>query len=184
MSITLSVIKAEYGGRTGHAMGDCFSRSSDLKGISMYQRILVPIDGSATSARGLQEAMAVAKLTHASLRLIHVVDEMPFALSSGSIVTWSGDMYTWLREAGEAILKEARAQVEEADIPVDTVLSDNLQGRVCDLVVDEAKRWKADLIVIGTHGRRGIARALLGSVAENVIRTVKVPVLTIHGPRD
>jgi nucleotide-binding universal stress UspA family protein len=58
------------------------------------------------------------------------------------------------------------------------------EGNAADEIRTVADEMKADLIVIGTHGRRGIARALLGSTAENVIRTVKTPVLTIHGPRD
>jgi nucleotide-binding universal stress UspA family protein len=142
----------------------------------MYQRILVPIDGSPTSTRGLQEAMAVAKLTHASLRLIHVVDEMPSAIGDDSMADWSG----WLREAGEAILKDGKAQVEKADIPVDTVLADTLQGQVCDLVVDEAHRWKADLIVLGTHGRRGPGRLVTGSDAEQILRQAPVPLLLVR----
>jgi nucleotide-binding universal stress UspA family protein len=146
----------------------------------MYQRILVPIDGSSTSARGLEEAIALARLTHASLRLIHVVDELPFALSTDAMAAWSGDMFTFLREAGEGILKEGKDKVEHAGIPVDTVMNDSFQGRVCDLVVDEANRWKADLIVIGTHGRRGPGRLVMGSDAEQILRLAPVPVLLVR----
>ena len=149
----------------------------------MYQRVLVPIDGSPTSKRGLQEATTLAKLMHATLRLIHVVDELPYALSAGAMVAWSGDMYTWLRESGEAILKEAKAEVEKASIPVDTVLVDTLKGRVCDLVADEASRWKADLVVIGTHGRRGPGRLVMGSDAEQILRLAPVPVLLVPPAR-
>jgi nucleotide-binding universal stress UspA family protein len=147
----------------------------------MYQRILVPIDGSPTSTRGLQEAMAVAKLTHASMRLIHVVDQLPFTLSlDPTAASWTGDMYTLLRETGEGILKEGKAQVDAAGIPVDVALRDSLEGRVCDLVVEEAARWGADLIVIGTHGRRGPGRVLLGSDAEQILRLAPVPVLLVR----
>jgi nucleotide-binding universal stress UspA family protein len=146
----------------------------------MYQRILVPIDGSPTSTRGLREAMAVAKLTQASMRLIHVVDQLPFTLSMDPIAGWTGDMYSLLRETGEGILKEGKAQVDAAGIPVDAVLRDTLEGRVCDLVVEEAARWGADLIVIGTHGRRGPGRLLLGSDAEQILRLAPVPVLLVR----
>jgi nucleotide-binding universal stress UspA family protein len=146
----------------------------------MYQRILVPIDGSPTSTRGLHEAIALARLTHAKLRLIHVIDEPPFAISADAMAAWSGDIYTLLREAGESILKEGKAQVEKADIPVDTVLADTLRGRVCDLVVDEANQWKADLIVIGTHGRRGPGRLVMGSDAEQILRLAPAPVLLVR----
>jgi nucleotide-binding universal stress UspA family protein len=147
---------------------------------TMYQRILVPIDGSPTSTRGLQEAIDVARLTHARLRLIHVADQLPFAVSADAMAAWSGDLLALLREAGEAILKQGRAQVEAADIPVDTVLRDSFQGRVCDLVVDEASQWRADLIVIGTHGRRGPGRLVMGSDAEQILRLAPVPVLLVR----
>ena len=149
----------------------------------MYERILVPIDGSPTSTCGLQEAITLAKQTHASLRLIHVVDELPFILSAESMAAWSGDLFGMLREAGEAILAQGTEQVRAAGVPVDSVLHDSFQGRVCDLVVKEAEDWKADLIVIGTHGRRGAPRLLLGSDAEHILRLAPVPVLLVrpHG---
>jgi nucleotide-binding universal stress UspA family protein len=146
----------------------------------MYQHILVPVDGSATSTRGLQEAIAMAKLTHGSVRLIHVIDEMPFALSAEGMAAWSGDMLALLRESGEAILKVGKEQAEAAGVAVDTVLHDSFEGRVCDLVVDEANAWKADLIVIGTHGRRGPSRLLMGSDAEQILRLAPVPVLLVR----
>ena len=146
----------------------------------MYERILVPIDGSTTATRGLEEAIAMAKLVHASLRLIHVVDELPFVLSTEAMTAWSGDMMTLLRESGEAILKKGKEQVETAGVPVDAVLHDTFQGRVSDLVVKEARDWKADLIVIGTHGRRGPSRLLMGSDAEQILRLAPTPVLLVR----
>ena len=146
----------------------------------MYQRILVPIDGSPTSRRGLQEAMAVAKLTNASVRLIHVVDQLPFTLSLDPTTAWTGDMYTMLREAGQAIVNEGKAQLNAAGVPGDIALKDTLEGRVCDLVLEEAAHWGADLIVIGTHGRRGPGRLLLGSDAEQILRLAPVPVLLVR----
>lgn len=146
----------------------------------MYERILVPVDGSSTSARGLDEAIRVARLTHASMRLIHVVDELPFAISADTLSSHAGDLLTLLREGGEEILKEARAKVDASGIPVDTVLRDTFQGRVCDLVVDEATTWRADLIVIGTHGRHGAGRVVMGSDAEQILRLAPVPVLLVR----
>lgn len=148
----------------------------------MYQRILVPIDGSPTAKRGLEEALAVAGLTHASVRLIHVVDQLPCSSGLDPTAGWSGDMYPQLRDAGEAILDDGKAQVAAAGIPVDVALRDTFEGRVCDLVVDEAARWPADLIVIGTHGRRGPGRLLLGSDAEQILRLAPVPVLLVRTP--
>ena len=146
----------------------------------MYQRILVPIDGSATSTRGLAEAVQLAGLTGARMRLIHVVDELSFALSASEGLTFSGDMLTLLREAGANVLAQGAATVKAAGLEVDTVLKDSFAGRVCDLVVAEAARWPAELIVLGTHGRRGVGRLFMGSDAENIVRSAKTPVLLLR----
>lgn len=146
----------------------------------MYQRILVPVDGSDTSARGLAEAIRLAQLTGGQLRLIHVVDELSFALSASEGLTFTGDVLDLLREAGAAVLARAAASARAAGLQVDTALKDSFAGRVCDLVIAEADAWNADLIVLGTHGRRGARRLLMGSDAENVVRGARVPVLLIR----
>ncbi len=147
----------------------------------MYQQILVPVDGSPTSDRGLDEAIRLARLTGGRLRLMHVVDELSLALgSSGGYGVASPDMFQLLRDGGEQILAQARARVEAASLPVDTVLDDTLGGRVADLVVAQAAKWPADLIVIGTHGRRGVGRLLMGSGAEQILRLAPVPVLLVR----
>lgn len=149
----------------------------------MYKRILVPVDGSATAARGLQEAIKLAKLTGAKLRLMHVVDQISFALGMESAAMVTGDMMQSLREGGVALLKKTAARVEKAGVGVDTVLCDGLAGRVCDHVIEQAAAWKADLIVLGTHGRRGFSRLLMGSDAELIVRLATVPVLLVR-PKD
>ncbi len=146
----------------------------------MYQRILVPIDGSETSARGLAEAVRLARLTGAQMRLLHVVDELSFALGAGEGLSLTGDVLNMLREAGAAILAQGAATVRAAGLRVDTVLKDSFAGRVSDLVVAEAAAWPADLIVLGTHGRRGIGRMFMGSDAENIVRSARTPVLLLR----
>ena len=143
----------------------------------MYQRILVPIDGSATSDRGLDEAIRLAKLTGGRLRLVHVVDGL--VLSTG-LEFATCDVVGLLVEAGAEILSAARAKVESAGVAVDTFLSHTLAERVCDVVVAQARQWKAELIVIGTHGRRGAKRLLIGSDAEQIVREAPVPVLLVR----
>jgi nucleotide-binding universal stress UspA family protein len=147
----------------------------------MYQKILVPIDGSPTSARGLQEAIKLAKLTGARLRLLHVVDQISFASGMEAASMMTGEMLQLLREGGEQLLKKAQARVEKAGVRVDTVLCDSFAGRVCDLVVEQATAWRADLIVLGTHGRRGFSRLMMGSDAEMIVRLAAVPVLLVRG---
>ncbi len=146
----------------------------------MYQRILVPVDGSPTAERGLGEAIALGKLTGATLRLIHVVDELSFALSAADGAAFSGEVITVLREAGAATLAAAAGRVRASGLAVDTVLNDSFQGRVCDLVIAQAGSWGADLIVLGTHGRRGIGRLFMGSDAEAIVRSAPVPVLLLR----
>jgi len=147
----------------------------------MYQRILVPIDGSPTAERGLAEAIKLGRLTGAQLRLVHVVDELSFALSaSQGMATMTGDVLDMLREAGAEILAQGAASVRAAGLQVDTVLKDSFAGRVSDLVIREAGAWPADLIVLGTHGRRGVGRLFLGSDAETIVRSAPVPVLLLR----
>jgi nucleotide-binding universal stress UspA family protein len=146
----------------------------------VYQKILVPTDGSPTSSRGLDEAIALGKLTGGRLRLVHVVDELSFAFGASAGLTYSGDFLDVLREAGTKVLEAATERVRAAGLEVDAVLNDSLAGRVCDLVLAQAKVWGADLIVIGTHGRRGIGRLFLGSDAEMILRSATVPVLLVR----
>lgn len=148
----------------------------------MYQRILVPVDGSSTSNKGLDEAIRLAGITHASLRLIHVVDELVFAGGFEAYAAYSGDLVPMMKEAGEQLLAQAKARVQASGISVDTKLFETLAARVSEVVNDEAKAWGADLIVIGTHGRRGVGRLLLGSDAEQIVRMAPIPVLLVRAP--
>jgi len=150
----------------------------------MYQKILVPIDGSHTSSRGLQEAIRLAKLTRGRLRLLHVIDELSFALAMDAYAGHSGNWLDTLREAGMKLLKGAKAEALAADIDAEVVLHDSFNGKVAELVAAEASSWPADLIVLGTHGRRGIGRMFLGSGAESILRIASVPVLLVRSPEE
>ena len=146
----------------------------------MYTQILVPVDGSATSDRGLEEAVKLAKLTGARLRLVHVVDQLVYATGMEGTAAMTADLIPLLRESGEKLLKTCKARVEASGVPVDTALLDSLAGRVCDLVVAEALKWQADLIVLGTHGRSGVGRVFMGSDAEQIVRLAPTPVLLVR----
>jgi len=145
----------------------------------MYDRILVPVDGSEPSDLGLAEAIKLARLTGARLLLLHAVD-----LAAVSVVAEAGattvSLYEAMREGGAQILARANATASSAGVGAETVQGDTLAGRLCDLVGDHATRWHADLVVIGTHGRRGVGRLLLGSDAEQIARTAPVPVLLVR----
>ncbi|OUM00926.1 universal stress protein [Variovorax sp. JS1663] len=146
----------------------------------MYQRILVPIDGSTPSMRGLDEAMRLARLTGATIRLIHVVDELKYVTGFETFAAYSADIVPLMTEAGSKVLEQGRERARHAGIQAESVLFTSVAGRVSELVVEQAKSWHADLIVIGTHGRHGVTRALLGSDAEQVLRMAPVPVLLVR----
>lgn len=146
----------------------------------MYQRILVPVDGSPPSEAGLKVAIDMARLTGGQIRLLHVIDPMPFAYSAEGYGAMATDVLALMRESGEKLLQAARQRVAAEGVAVDTVLLDGYGGRLCDRVGEQVQDWKAELIVIGTHGRRGVPRMLLGSDAEQVLRTAAVPVLLVR----
>lgn len=148
----------------------------------MYQKILVPIDGSPTSESGLREAIRIAQTTHGRLRLIHVVDELSFAFTADAYSYHAGQLLDLVRKNGAEVLEHALGQVKAAGVEADTVLHENLDRTVKQRVLDESLSWKADLIVIGTHGRRGPSRLVLGSSAEGIMRGATVPVLLVRAP--
>lgn len=148
----------------------------------MYQHILVPVDGSPTSDAGLAEAISLAQLTGGRIRLLHVVDDLPFAMAAEGYAAMSSDVLAVMNEAGEAVLKRALERVRGAPVAVETVLVPHPGGRLADRVLQQASEWPADLVVLGTHGRRGVGRVLMGSDAEQVARTAPVPVLLVRAP--
>lgn len=148
----------------------------------MYKRILVPVDGSATARRGLQEAIALATLTGGQLRLLHVVDELSAAMAMSGQGGVSTDLFDLLREGGQQVLADAQALAQAAGIAAERVLVEGFTGRLCDHVLAQARQWGAEVIVLGSHGRRGIGRMVLGSDAEQILRTAPVPVLVVRAP--
>jgi nucleotide-binding universal stress UspA family protein len=148
----------------------------------MYTRILVATDGSKTAAAAVTEACKLAGGTAAELRIVHVVDSA-YAYAdawypAGGVDVEAVDQ-AW-RRAGQAILEQAAAQARAAGATVETALLQRQGQRVSRTIVDEAVRWPADVIVIGSHGRQGPEELLIGSVAEGVARLAGVPVLLIR----
>ncbi len=147
----------------------------------MYKRILAPIDGSSTSMRGLKEALRIAKSGKARVCLLHVVDEF-FITQAGEAFVYAEDMFRTLRESGRGILSRAERAARKQGLRPRIVLVESITRPVAEVVVREARKWKADLIVLGTHGRRGVRRAVMGSDAEQVVRNSPVPVLLVRAP--
>ena len=144
----------------------------------MYKKILVAIDGSHTSSLALQEAIKLAQEQSARLRLVHVIDKFPFITADAGMMD-NAQLEEILFKAGQDVIDEARAKVTAAGLEVETALPENLTQRIATVIVEEAKGWSADLIVVGTHGRRGIQHLVLGSVAEGVTRAATMPILLI-----
>jgi len=145
----------------------------------MYQRILVPINGSSTSERALQEAIKIAS-GKSHLRLIYVLEEIFPAGAEGYDYVNSAALQETARKVAEETLKKAEEKVRQSGATVESAVLDEISLGVVDAINSEALNWLADLIVIGTHGRSGLTRLLLGSVAEGVVREASVPVLLIR----
>ena len=145
----------------------------------MYKRILVPLDGSATAERGLREATALCAGQQTKLLLLHVVDDYPLLIETSSMTGYDEMMKT-LRQYGLEVLAKARKACEDASIHCETLLREVTGERVSDIIVDQAGQHACDLIVMGTHGRRGLQRLTLGSQAEAVARASTVPVLLVR----
>ena len=148
----------------------------------MYKHILVAVDGSNTSDLALHEAIKLASEQQANLRLLHVVDLTP----SYTDLTIPDQMLQYqeaLRESGEKVLATCQALADKSGVQADTELQaiETPGEHVFDVIAAAAIRWPADLIVIGTHGRRGVRRFVLGSVAEGLIRVSAKPVLLVRG---
>ena len=147
--------------------------------MSVYRNILVPIDGSPASNRGLAEAIRLAKDQRATLRLVHVLDEL-FLGPGAEAVVYLGNTVDLLREAGERVVAKAEAVVRQSGLEPESAVLEIMGGRAANYIVAEANAWQADLIVLGTHGRRGARRLVMGSDAEEIVRTASVPVLLVR----
>ena len=146
----------------------------------MYKKILCPVDGSPTSNNGMMEAVHLAKDQHAKLRFLHVIDMyFPIMDATGDFnVVYMDDV---LRDNGKKVLHKAEAAAHKAGVEADSRMVEAIGGRVSKFVMQQVKEWPADLIVMGTHGLRGIERLVMGSDAETIVRTSLVPVLLVRG---
>ncbi len=145
----------------------------------IYKRILVPVDGSPTSAAGVKEAVKLAKNLHAKLCLLHVVDEMIVFNTPESGINLE-PILEGMKRGGKRLLRRAEKLASALGARPDSELRESAGARVADVIVERAKRLRSDLIVMGTHGRRGVDRMLMGSDAELVVRNAPVPVLLVR----
>jgi nucleotide-binding universal stress UspA family protein len=147
--------------------------------VSAYRRILVAVDGSPAAAKGLREALRLAKAEDAKLCIVHVVDEF-YAFAGVDGMASVPDLVPAFREGGKRVLARAEALARKQGVKPTTVLREMIGGPAAGPILGEARKQRADLIVLGTHGRRGVRRLVLGSDAEQVVRSARVPVLLVR----
>lgn len=140
----------------------------------MYERILLPTDGSASMTPVIDHAAALASEHEALVHAVYVVDTRSFS-SLPMETSWEG-VTDLLDEQGQQAVEEVHRQIGD-QVDVEGVVT---RGIPSTEIVDHARENDCDLIVMGTHGRGGLNRLLLGSVAERVVRTSEVPVLTVR----
>ena len=146
----------------------------------MYNKILVPVDGSETSNAGLNEAVRLSKIHGSQLCLMHIVNE--FILNCTSAPgQYSESLFEALRKGGKEVLDAAEEVAVAQGIRPTCVMVESIGGVAADLILEQAKKWQADVIVMGTHGRRGLFRLAMGSDAEQVVRGAAIPVMLVRG---
>jgi nucleotide-binding universal stress UspA family protein len=138
------------------------------------RRILVAVDGSSRC----RKPSGWAKETKAKLHLVHVIDVTPGVEGGFNPETFR----RMVREEGNELLNKVADLAGQASVDADTAMLEEIRRRFSKAIAHEARRWEADLIVMGTHGRMGIARLVLGSVAEGVVHIAPVPVLLVRSP--
>ena len=143
----------------------------------MFKRNLVPVDGSDTSIKALVAGLQLARDSGGRVRILHWLDDFAYVVGAGH----DAEVLELARAGAGRVLHDAMDIAKSAGVPSDSRLVEGASQRLGDVVADEAQAWEADLVVVGTHGRHGANRLLLGSGAEHVIRMAPVPVLVVRG---
>lgn len=149
----------------------------------MYQRIFVPVDDSETSALALAEACNLAKEVGAAVRMVHVVDLAQFGWGGAEFLD-AAELQGSIREAGELVLSQAKVRAEALGVVPEVAIIESWGDRIASVIMEDAGKWGADLLVMGTHGIGGLMHLLLGSVAEGVLKIADVPVLLVRNTGD
>lgn len=149
----------------------------------MYSRLLVPLDGSPTALLALEHAAALARMSGGAVVLLHVIEPMRHSSGFERPKVYIEDVRPRFLAAGQALLDEAAERLRADGIEVETVLLESSVERVCEQIAKQAEASRCDLVILGTHGRRGVGRLLLGSDAEAVARIAPVPVMLVRQMR-
>ena len=150
----------------------------------MYSRIMVAVDGSETSMYALKQAVELARNFSAKLRIVHVVD-MSWLPIGPELAIDTMALSAARRSAGEKIISATHEAIQQAGLETETALieTETPTQNVAEAIAQEASRWPAELLVMGTHGRRGFQRFTLGSVTEKTARLCTEPLLLVPLPK-
>lgn len=151
-----------------------------VEGYVMYKRILVAIDGSQAAQRALEEALKIAEAAQSTVTAVFVTGHRAQRFELGAGLIDQQMSVTAAAEAAMATLEDARALFEQRRVRGLTRIVDSDGEDIAGVLCRVADECEADLVVMGTHGRHGIGRLLLGSVAEAVLRRTEVPVLLVR----
>lgn len=143
----------------------------------MFERILIPTDSSEAVRPAVEAALNLAEIHNAALHVLYIVDQPTSVSGTGEGVPGLDNLLNELEEEGQEATGAVAEQAKERGIETTAAVR---RGNPRGDILTYAEEQNIDLIVIGTHGRTGIKRALLGSVTEGVVRHSEIPVLTVH----
>lgn len=149
----------------------------------VYRHIMVAVDDSATSERALQVAIGLARACGSRLEIVHAVDEslFPTHARGGALLVDPVLVQRALEQEGQRVLDAAAETARSAGVQAETRVLASETHHAADQIAEAADAAHADLLVVGSHGRRGVQRLLLGSVAERLMRKASISVLIVRG---
>lgn len=151
-----------------------------IEAQDMFKRIVVTMDDTKSAHHALDQAIQLAKEQKAKLRIVHVVDYVN--LTAGVEGVNIERFMDSIKEFGKDLLKRSVERAAKKGVKAERKLieSSELMSHIAEKILADATKWRSDLIVIGTHGRRGIKRLFWGSVAESIMRDSTIPILVFR----
>ena len=149
----------------------------------MYKRIMVAVDESFMTSQVMEAVIELAKATGAQVAICHAIDETILDQREVAMMLPNsvGKTEARMRLGAQGLLGRLAETARAAGIEVEIRLVESEQKHVSDMLIDAATEWQADLLIVGTHGRRGIERFFVGSVAERLVRKSQVSLLLVRG---
>ncbi len=144
----------------------------------MFKHILVPVDGSPTSMLAVLKAIGLAKALGSAVTALYVIDPYPFTGVGADFAYGQAQYQSAATAEANAALEAVREAMKEAQVEVQTLIGES--HSVHEGVMQAVEKTGADLVVMGSHGRRGLERLMLGSVAQRVLTAVRIPVMVVR----